>query len=451
MHRFDVMRTFLSPLMMFLALTLLISNPGSVIAEEPAWTQFRGPDGDGVVDTDLDLTVIGDPEKLLWSTPVRGVGWSSTVTDGKQLWLSTSITTEATEAERQAALAKVLIPQIKDVAGSVELLAVSIDAASGETLWERSLDKIDDPSPIHPMNSYASPTPLVADGKVVFHFGGYGTWCLNGATGETIWTQKLVVDDSVGPGSSPVRHGDRMLVACDGIDRQFVAALSLDDGKIAWKTPRPPMRATNPEFQKAYSTPLLIEVDGQTQAVVPGAQWLVAYDPATGEELWRADCGNGFSVATMPIFTNGLVFFSTGYTSPELVAVDPTGTGDVTATHIRWRQSKGVPTKPSFVCDADYLYVISDDGILMACSLENGETIWRKRIGGTFSSSPIRSGNQVFIANHAGELTVFEIGDKCKLLRQIETDDQVMASPMPIGEDVILRTKAAVARYHTEP
>jgi outer membrane protein assembly factor BamB len=421
-------------------------------AIEPNWTQFRGPDGMGVAAGPLNLSAIGKEEKVRWRTPIRGTGWSSPVTDGKSLWMTSSLVTEATAAEREAALANVSLAKMKEVAGSVELLAVAVDAVTGKPLWERSLATVEDPSPIHPMNSYASPTPLVIDnGRVVFHFGGYGTWCLDGKTGETIWTQKLAVDDSVGPGSSPVRYKDLLLVACDGIDKQFVAALSLADGSIAWKKDRPPMRATNPEFQKAYCTPLLIDVAGKNQAIILGAQWLIAYEPMTGEEIWRADYGNGFSNTPMPLFVSGLVLFSTGYTSPELVAVDPTGSGDVTATHIKWRQKKGVPTKPSLVSDGSIVYMISDNGILSACSVSDGELLWKNRIGGMFSSSPFLAGSQIVIGSHEGQVIVFATGKQYQEISKTELNEQIMASHIPIAEDLIVRTKEALYRYDARP
>ena len=435
-----------------LLMSLTIGFVASANAQEPKWTQFRGPAGAGTAAGALNLKAVGDETKLRWQMPVRGTGWSSPVTDGKSLWITSSIVTEATPTERAEALANVSLPMMKDVAGSVELLAIGLDAATGNILWEKLLATIDEPSPIHPMNSYASPTPVVTENsRVIFHFGGYGTWCLDGNTGETIWTQRLVVDDSVGPGSSPVKYGNLLLIACDGIDRQFVSALSIEDGSIVWKTNRPTMRASNPEFQKAYCTPILFDIAGRTQAVILGAQWIIAYEPETGREIWRADYGDGFSNTPMPIFIGGLVLFSTGYTSPELVAIDPRGSDDVTSTHIRWRQKRGVPTKPSLVSDGELVYMISDDGILSACSVLSGELLWKKRIGGMFSSSPFMAGSQILISSHEGEMTLFATGKQYQEIAKSNVEEQIMASIIPIEQDVILRTKEAVYRYDAKP
>ena len=421
-------------------------------ALEPApWSQFRGPAGDGVADAGFDLTLVGNSDRLAWRTEIPGVGWSSPVTDGGRIFLTSSIATKASAEQKRRALAGKQFASIKDVAGSVELLAFCLDTESGEIVWQRSLATIDSPSPIHPMNSYASPTPVVADDRVIFHFGGYGTWAVHTGDGETIWQQRLVVDDSVGPGSSPARYRDQLIIPCDGIDRQFVASLSIETGEVVWQTPRPPMRSNNGEFQKAYSTPTLINVDSRPQAIVPAAQWLVAYDPANGEEIWRADCDDGFSNATMAIPVGDVVVFSTGFSTPELVAVDPRGRGDVTASHIRWRQSRGAPSKPSLATDGRGLYTITDNGILHAIDPATGQLRWRQRLGGTYSASPLVAGETAMIADHDGKVTVFGLGDQYRGISSVEMGEQIMASPLPIDGDIVLRTRAALYRYRTSP
>ncbi|MEM6362863.1 MAG: PQQ-binding-like beta-propeller repeat protein, partial [Planctomycetota bacterium] len=311
----------------------------------------------------------------------------------------------------------------------------------------RVLANVNDPGPIHPMNGFASPTPAVAGDKVICHFGQYGTFCLDAGSGETLWTQTLPCDDSVGPGSSPVVVGDNVIITCDGIDQQYVAALSLADGTLAWRTSRPPMRTSNVEFQKAYCTPTIVDVDGQTQVIITGAQWCVAYDPMSGKEIWRFDHGSGFSVATMALPVGDVVVFSSGYTSPELFAIEPTGQGNVTSTHLRWRMARNVPTKPSLASDGKLLYVISDDGILSAVSVIDGSQVYRQRIGGMFSSSPFISGDRVLIGNHEGEVTIFQTGSQYHQVARFDLGDQIMASPVPVGDDLLIRTKAELMRF----
>ncbi|MEZ6088166.1 MAG: PQQ-binding-like beta-propeller repeat protein [Pirellulaceae bacterium] len=415
-----------------------------------SWGQFRGPSGMGVVLSDQITTKLDPKEGYRWRTPLQGVGWSSPVTDGRVIWLTSAIASEATEEQKAAAVEKFQMTKMKEIAGSLELLVQCLDLRTGELLLERKLADVDQPKPIHPMNSYASPTAAISGDRVICHFGGYGTWCLDVQTGEELWNRRMVVDDSVGPGSSPVIVDDKVLLTCDGTDQQFIAALSMGTGEICWKTHRPKMRTTNGEFQKAYCTPLIVQIEGRQQAVIPGAQWCIAYDPTNGDEIWRFDHGGGFSVTPMAILADGKLVFSTGFTSPELVCLDPTGRGDVTSTHVLWRTKRNAPTKPSLVSDHENLYVISDDGILSSVSLETGETLWRKRIGGTFSASPIISGSKVFIGNHDGDMTIFKSGDEYAELGQVAFGEQIMASPMVVGNDIVIRTKAAVYRFDAD-
>ncbi|MEM6778644.1 MAG: PQQ-binding-like beta-propeller repeat protein [Planctomycetota bacterium] len=416
------------------------------VADSP-WTQFRGPTGDGRAESADVFMQLDQQGAVQWRTPIAGVGWSSPVTDGETIWLTAAETVAASREEIAAKLANVQFAQIKGVVASVTLRVVALNAATGEIRLDRVLRTVDGPGPVHPMNGFASPTPVIFGDRVVCHFGQYGTWCLRTDSGESIWRTALPCDDSVGPGSSPIVTEGNVVIVCDGIDQQYVAALSGEDGSVVWKTPRPPMRSSNGEFQKAYSTPLLITAGDRRQLVIPGAQWCVAYDPSTGREIWRVDHGDGFSTTPMAIATGGLVVFSTGYTRPEIIAVDPSGIGDVTDTHIRWRLARNAPAKPSFVADGGLLHVISDDGIVSAVSLADGRQLYRERLGGMFSSSPFLSGGRIMVGNHEGDVTVFRTGPSYQALATYELNEQIMASPVPMGKDLLVRTKAALYRF----
>ena len=346
------------------------------VSADQEWHQFLGPDSSSEAN-DSSPAISWDESDFVWTADIQGTGWSSPVYSDNKIWLTSSVTKAATPEQIANKRKGVQFADMKTAAGSVELKAVCVDLKSGKVLHDISLANVENPELINPMNSYASPTAAIADGKVVCHFGADGTWCLDASSGEKIWDTKYVIDHSVGAGSSPMIYKDKVILVCDGIDQQFVAAVSLTDGKEIWKTKRPKMRNDNGEFQKAYSTPLFAEVNGKVQAVVPGAQWIVAYDPDNGKEIWRVDHGQGFSVTPMASFENGLVLFSTGFMRPEVVAVDPTGTGDVTQTHVKWRSSNG-PNMPSIITSGGKAYFLSDKGILACVDAESGKPIARK-------------------------------------------------------------------------
>lgn len=416
--------------------------PSQLLAAD--WDQFRGPSGNGMAAVSGTPTDFSESQ-FSWQTDIPGIGWSSPVITGNQIWLTTAETVEASEAEIAKKKQGVQFAQIKTAAGQVTLRAICVQADSGKIIHNIKLSTVDNPDLINPLNSYASPTAVVQNTNVICHFGSYGTWSLNRESGDVNWKTALVIDHSVGPGSSPVISGNNVLIVCDGIDQQFVAALNINTGKQEWKTDRPPIKATNGEFRKAYSTPLLINVAGQSQAIIPGAQWMCAYDPNTGKELWRVDCGNGFSTTPMAVYESGLVICSTGFMAPELVAINPEGAGDITATNIVWRSKQGGSTMPTAVAKSGLLYSMSDNGILTVLNATTGKIEDRQRIGGKFASSPLLTNDALYLGSQEGVMTVLKPVTLDKLA-STTMDSALMASPAVIGTDLIVRTENKLAR-----
>ncbi len=415
-------------------------------ASSASWPQFRGPDGQGnSTATDVPIR-FGLEQAVRWRTPIEGKGWSSPVVADGKIWLTTALTRAASQEEQERKLGDDPLKDIKEVAGAVELKALCVDFESGAIEHNISLAQVDDPEPINPLNTYASPTPVLDGQRVFCHFGNYGTWCLDARTGSPIWTTRIQVDHSVGPGSSPFVIGKHLVLVCDGIDQQFIVALDKTTGKELWRTARPPIRATNVEFKKAYSTPILVDVQGRQQLVIPGAQWICGYDPATGREIWRIDHGSGFSTSPSAVISGGLVVFSTGYMRPELVAVRPDGHGDVTTSHIIWRVSRGAPAKPSPLAVGNRIYMISDDGILTQLRSEDGSIAWRHRISGNFSASPINVSGKLFFCSHEGVVTVVADDETYQELAKNELESRLMASPAVVGNDLVIRTEQSLLR-----
>ncbi len=410
------------------------------------WRQFRGADGQGhSADSDVPIR-FSLTENLRWRTEIDGKGWSSPVVADGQIWLTTALTSPATEEETSKKLAKDPLADIKEVAGTLKLFAVCIDFASGEIRHHIGLAEIADPEPINPLNTYASPTPVLDDGKVFCHFGNYGTWCLDAKSGTILWHEQIVVDYGVGPGSSPIIFDDLLILACDGCDQQFVVALDKRTGKQVWKTARPPQRPKDGEMRKSFCTPIVIDVDGKKQIVVPAAQWIAAYEPRDGKEIWRIDHGDGFSLGVTPLFSHGLIIFSTGYGRPDLVAVRPDGHGDVTATHIVWRVSRGAPNKPSPVIVGDAIYMIADNGVLTQLNLDTGREVWRKRIGSEYSASPVAIGDKIYFPSHDGVVTVVQAGHKFEFVAENKLEARLMASPAVVDGALLIRSEQALMR-----
>jgi outer membrane protein assembly factor BamB len=349
----------------FLALTVAaitcLALPGATRANDAnaaGWPQFRGPDGQGHVIGPVP-TSWSESSNVLWSVPIPGKGWSSPVILDGQVWLTTAIATDS---------------------GDYSLRVMCIDEQSGKTKHDIELFTVVKPPPktLHDRNTFASPTPILEKGRLYAHFGRYGTACVDTRTGSILWkNEKLVVNHETGPASSPALYKDRLICPFDGSDFQFAAALDKNTGDVLWKVERPEAAGKKPvDSRRAFSTPLIISVNGRDQAVIPGAFCVYSYEPMSGKELWRCKYG-GYSNVPKPVFAHGLVYVCTGFDPPDMIAIRPDGQGDVTKSHIEWRYRKNVSKVPSPVVVGDCLFMIADSGFATCLEAKTGKCYGR--------------------------------------------------------------------------
>lgn len=415
------------PLMLAALFAVVLASP--LLAED--WTEFRGPGGDGhSATTDLPLTW-SKSDHVIWRVDLPGKGWSSPISLGEDLFVTTAVPVEkSTEGDDSANE-----PQ------SLRLLC--LDIRTGGTLWDREIFVQDGKraGKIHGKNSHASPTPLT-DGKRIFvHFGTHGTACLD-LQGKILWKNTEQVYAPVhGNGGSPVLVQNRLIFSCDGGDQQYVVGLDADTGKVAWTTPR------KFEYGKkfAFSTPLVLTRDGQTQVISPGAGGVASYDPQTGAELWRVRY-DGYSVIPKPVFGNGLIYLSTGYDRPKLLAIKPDGKGDVTETHVAWTADKGVSHSASFLLVEDELYMISDNGVATCLNAVTGEQYWQQRVGGNYSASPIFAENRIYLLSEQGEGIVLARGKSFEELARNPLETRTLASYAVADGALFIRTEEGLYR-----
>ena len=395
------------------------------------WPQFRGPTGDGIAAGKAPPLEWSETRNIRWKVALPGRGGSSPVVLGDRVWLTTALE----QGTRQTKLG----PDDVWVADRVSLAAVCLDLADGRLVWQTTLFEVDKPPPVHVFNTFATPTPVVAPGRLYCDFGAMGTACVDAADGKVLWTRRLPIDHMVGPGSSPILCGDRLILVRDGCDVQFLAALQCADGEVAWKTDRPPLEG-RPDMKKAFSTPLLIDVGGQTQMVSVGAQWAVSYDPQTGREIWRVHHGSGFSTAPRPLYGNGLVYFCTGCPVGQLWAVRPDGRGDVTATHVAWKATEQIPTMSSPLLVGREIYGAGDRGRITCFDALTGETVWKHTTKGMYMASPVAAGERVYFFGREGTTTVLRAGREEARLAENTLEGQITASPAVADGALLLRT-----------
>lgn len=323
----------------WIPITLLFASSTFLYADN--WPQFRGPDGNGIAVDQATPTVFSETENVAWKTELPGKAWSSPVISDGIVWATTAIEVFPTEEERIALFKNKGVEEKKfkqlAIAKSIQLKLVAIDFASGKLLRTIDLTEVAEPDAIHALNSYASPTPVIDGNYIYCHFGTYGTFCLDRSSKDLVWQRRLPLQHSVGPGSSPFIYKDSLVLIQDGLERQYVAALNKKTGDTIWEKDRPEMEAPSGDQKKAYSTPIAVtDKQGREQLICMASQWMVAYDPSTGDEIWKVYHGKGFSVVPRPVYSDGVVYFSTGFGNPQLWAVRVEGSGNVTDTHVEW-------------------------------------------------------------------------------------------------------------------
>lgn len=415
-----------------LLLLAVVFLSGAIFADTAAaqtsWFQFRGPTGQGIAERAILPTVWGPAQNITWKQEVPGLGWSSPVVADDRIFLTTAVA------------------QTEDKKADHSLRTLCLDADSGEILWDVEVFQQDgETAPrIHGKNSHASATPVLDGDKVYVHFGHMGTACLRQNDGSIVWsTQDLQYRPTHGNGGSPIVWEDRLIFSIDGSDRQAVIALDKATGEVAWQTAR--NVADIPKYF-SFSTPLLIDVDGKTQLISAGSGVVMALDPRDGKEIWRLGYGKGYSVVPRPIYANGLLYVCTGYDRATLMAIRPDGQGDVTDSNVAFVVDRNVPLNPSPLAVGTSVYMISDNGVLSCLEAATGEVLWKERVGGNFSASPLYADGLIYLLDEAGKATVVRHGDAYEVVAENDVGERTLASMAVDGNAILLRTEKGLYR-----
>ncbi len=411
-------------------------------ASETDWPQFRGPRGDGLC-TGANLPLRwSETNHVTWKTPLPGRAWSSPVIWKGQIWLTT-----ATPDGR-------------------ELSALCVDLESGKITRNLKLFDVEKPQFAHQFNTYASPTPVLEEGRVYVTFGSPGTACLDTATGRKLWERRdFVCNHFRGAGSSPILHGDLLYLNFDGSDRQFVVALDKQTGRTVWEKKRSiDFKDLGPDgepqaegdLRKGYGTCHVARLGERLTLLSQGSKALYAYDPLTGDELWRVEERLNHSASTRPVVGLGMIFAPSGWATGQLLAIRPGAPGEIldanaaaapaTRLQVVWKTKRNVPKKPSLLLMDDLLYGLDDIGIVTCWEAATGTVVWSERVGGNYSSALLGAPGRLYLCSEEGKTVVLAGGRQFQKLAENRLGDGFMASPAVSGRALILRTKTALYR-----
>jgi outer membrane protein assembly factor BamB len=393
------------------------------------WPEFRGPDGAGRYDGPPLVTKWGPDTNVAWKTEIPGRGWSSPIYVNGKIFLTTAVPLSAGARPDQS------------------LRALCVDPQTGKILWDTEVfvEPGSSPSQPHTKNTHASPTPVSDGERVYVHFGHQGTACLDFA-GNIVWkTREHAYKPVHGNGGSPILVEDKLVYSADGGDVQFVIALDAKTGAVRWKTPR----NLSGGFKFSFSTPTLVESHGRKVIVSPASNWVAAYDPADGKEVWRVKYPvTGYSVIPRPVVVNGLIVVSTGYTTPNLIAFAPPAAGATTAP-LAWSIRRDAPNTPTPVVVGTELYAISDKGMMSCIDAQSGVVHWSERLRGTgYSASPIVANGLIYVTSEEG------IGQVVKAttegFEEVAASDlreRTFATFAPVNGALFVRTESMLYRF----
>jgi outer membrane protein assembly factor BamB len=379
------------------------------VSAEP-WPGWRGPRGDGTC-LEPNVPTNWDPAGTTWKTAIPGKGHASAIVWGDRVCTATAR------------------PETR------ERILVCLDRAGGRILWQQTvvagpLEKI------NKENSHASGTPAT-DGRrvyVAFRVGDDIVVAAHDlATGKQLWRVRPGTHTGEwGFSNEVVLFEDKVILDGDSKGDSFLVALSRDDGKVLWRIPR-----THKGI--SYSAPLIRRLAGRMQLIQCGDRCVTSFDPATGREFWTVDGPSEEFVATPTCSKRaGLVFISSSWPKQVLLAIRPNGSGDVTATHIAWRDTKGASYVPSLLVAGDFLLSVNNGGTAFCYEAATGKVLWQEKLG-KHHASPVFAGGLVYFINDNGQVNVVRPGPKFERVAQYELAESCYASPAISDGQVFLR------------
>jgi outer membrane protein assembly factor BamB len=393
------------------------------------WPGWRGPTGMGqATDRGLPLTWGGkDGHNVLWKVPLF---------DGKEkVRFDQNQSSPAVHGERVFVTLSYWPAGVTPEKEPPEHHVVCFRTSDGKRLWDTRVAA--GPWLLKDLRGgYTVPTPA-ADGERVYVLFGSSVAAALDREGKIVWRKVMTpFAFDVAVGTSPVLYRDTVLLMWDQTNKTSrLIALDKKSGEVKWEKKRP-------DADWAHSTPTLAEVKGKLQLLAGSAFAVQGLDPGTGETLWSCGSGDRARVGdtVSPVLAGGVVYCDTGRGGGPGIAVDPTGRGDVTKTHLRWKTARVPEGFGSPVAVGDYLYRLHSPGAVTCRKLSDGQAVYTERLAGVaVASSPFATPDGRLYFASGGKSYVLKAGPKFEVLGTGDVGDPSQASPAVAGGRIFLR------------
>lgn len=371
------------------------------------WPWWRGPSRDGHADSTPVPTQFGETENVVWKVRVPGRGHSSPTVVNNRVFLTTANTNEKIH------------------------YVLAFDRGTGKQLWEKAVNRGAFPAKNHPKNTEATPS-IASDGERLFatfyHHDKVAAVCLD-LDGNIVWEKDVCKfrprTYEYGYAPSPILYQGNVIIAAEYDGESSITALDRKSGHQAWRAPRPTMIS--------FSTPVIAHVAGKDQMLISGAQKIFSYNPSNGKTLWSVE-GTTLATCGTMVWDGDTVFASGGFPKKETIAVKADG-----SQKILWQNNQKC-YEQSMIADQGYVYALDDNGVMFCWRGTDGTEMWKRRLTGPVSASPVLANGAIYWANELGTIYVFRPDPKkFDLIAENQVGTDSFPSPAICGGQIFLR------------
>jgi outer membrane protein assembly factor BamB len=422
-----------------IVLAVLFSGLSAGAATGTNWPAWRGPSGQGISEEKNLPKEWSATKNIKWKTPIAGRGHSSPIVWGNKIFLTTAIEGDIVPGAKAVTHIdegkEYLHPDSVGADRKHTFKVICLNRDTGKILWEQTAFTGTPYDNRHRKASFASSTP-VTDGKYVYAFFGTEGVFAYDLNGKLAWKANVgkLGTFGMGVGTSPILYENLVIIQGDEESGagSFIVGLDKKTGTEVWRTPR--------KVQASWATPLLVSCGMQAQVITVGNEFVIAYDPASGKELWRHK-GVESNAIPSPVANNDMVFISAGFPAKIAMAINLRSSGDVTDTVV-WKYPKGTAYVPSPILYGDYLYLTTDRGILTCLDAKTGEVKYeggRIPVPTTFTASPIAYDGLILLTSEDGDTFMIKAGPKHEVLGTNSVGEPVYASPAVADGKIFIR------------